>query len=293
MIQLQIDPAAAVVLLTDGIRCLTASRRHSDDWGLPGGKVEKGEPPLQAAIREFEEETGWKLKPEQLHAIYCGPDSTKSKRPNAPVIAYVCYVPHGDPSVSDFHSALYANSYQVEDGITIDNRHLHDLGVSSKGDVYADFNRATLTQYANWQYANVRKAPLIDDATIDAMSIERLKMALKRAVAGKSVSSAIPPGNIVRIRESVATANFLHRNNYDYIVDLAMTNTVDADMLGYVGYLADLHRLTPGKGLECLLTSHKYSITDMPTEYTQWLVPEDVVSRLDPEKIPTIEVEVG
>jgi len=35
-------------------------------WCLPGGGVEKGEKPKEAAIREFAEETGYRLKNPQL-----------------------------------------------------------------------------------------------------------------------------------------------------------------------------------------------------------------------------------
>jgi len=34
---------------------------YGEKWGLPAGKLEKGETPHQAAIRELEEETGIKL----------------------------------------------------------------------------------------------------------------------------------------------------------------------------------------------------------------------------------------
>lgn len=38
-------------------------------WGLPGGKLEKGETPLEAAVREFSEETGIVLESVRLHPI--------------------------------------------------------------------------------------------------------------------------------------------------------------------------------------------------------------------------------
>lgn len=49
-------------------------KRHVDKpygqtWGLPAGKIEKGEDPHQAAAREVEEEVGIKLDPEKLQEI--------------------------------------------------------------------------------------------------------------------------------------------------------------------------------------------------------------------------------
>ena len=48
---------AAVVLTRRGAR-LTA---HSNQWALPGGRVDDGETPLEAALRELDEEVGLRL----------------------------------------------------------------------------------------------------------------------------------------------------------------------------------------------------------------------------------------
>ena len=41
---------------------LFLQRQDDGTWGVPGGKVERGESPLNAVIREFREETGIALK---------------------------------------------------------------------------------------------------------------------------------------------------------------------------------------------------------------------------------------
>lgn len=54
---------ACVVIVIDPEtgHVLAATRRGTDDdWGFIGGKTD-GEPPLDAAVREFSEETGWDL----------------------------------------------------------------------------------------------------------------------------------------------------------------------------------------------------------------------------------------
>jgi 8-oxo-dGTP pyrophosphatase MutT (NUDIX family) len=52
------DPHGAAFLL-----CRRASklRRHAGQWALPGGRVDPGEEPLEAALREVEEELGLTL----------------------------------------------------------------------------------------------------------------------------------------------------------------------------------------------------------------------------------------
>ncbi len=48
---------AAVVLTRRGSRL----RAHSNQWALPGGRIDEGETPLEAAMRELEEEVGLRL----------------------------------------------------------------------------------------------------------------------------------------------------------------------------------------------------------------------------------------
>lgn len=63
-----------VVLLPDSsnqtcfvlTRRLSTLRRHAGQWALPGGRLEPGEKPAQAALREIREEIGLDLSPEAV-----------------------------------------------------------------------------------------------------------------------------------------------------------------------------------------------------------------------------------
>ncbi len=66
-------PRNACVLVEAGDRVLAISRgTDMNDWGLPGGKIEARESPLEAARRELREETGLALLPSELTPLYTG-----------------------------------------------------------------------------------------------------------------------------------------------------------------------------------------------------------------------------
>lgn len=56
----EVMPAAGVMIVTAAGKVLVLKRSDSGQWAFPGGKIEEGETPEQAAIRECEEETGFR-----------------------------------------------------------------------------------------------------------------------------------------------------------------------------------------------------------------------------------------
>jgi 8-oxo-dGTP pyrophosphatase MutT (NUDIX family) len=65
---LWLSTAAGVVLDADG-RVLLGRRSDTGQWGLPGGIIDPGEEPADAAVREIYEETGVIAVPEALVAV--------------------------------------------------------------------------------------------------------------------------------------------------------------------------------------------------------------------------------
>lgn len=62
--------AAGGIVLQNG-RVLLVHRPRYNDWSLPKGKLDDGESPLETAIREVREETGYEVEP-GAYAGSCG-----------------------------------------------------------------------------------------------------------------------------------------------------------------------------------------------------------------------------
>lgn len=86
------ESVAAVIFDREKRRVLLLKRRDIPVWVLPGGGLEPGEEPQDAALREAEEETGLKLKIERKVAFYI--PANKFTRPTH---FYECSVIEGQP----------------------------------------------------------------------------------------------------------------------------------------------------------------------------------------------------
>jgi len=67
-------PSAAVVILDDRMRLLLCLHADKNIWVAPGGLVEPGEQPADAAVRETWEETGLIVELTGILGVYGGSD---------------------------------------------------------------------------------------------------------------------------------------------------------------------------------------------------------------------------
>jgi len=86
---------AFAIILDDARRVLICHRRDIDAWNLPGGRVEDGEAPWDAAIRETREEVGLEVEVARLTGLYWKPETADL------VFAFECQVLSGTPGLSD------------------------------------------------------------------------------------------------------------------------------------------------------------------------------------------------
>jgi 8-oxo-dGTP pyrophosphatase MutT (NUDIX family) len=102
---LWLSTAAGVVLDDDG-RVLLGRRADTGTWALPGGIIEPGEEPADAAVREIFEETGVIAVPEVLAAVTVSEQITYQ---NGDVVRYLeilfrCRATGGTARVNDAES---------------------------------------------------------------------------------------------------------------------------------------------------------------------------------------------
>ncbi len=86
---------AFAVIFDNNRRVLLSHRRDYDLWNLPGGRVEIGELPTEAVIRETKEETGLDVAIEKLVGVYGKSNS------NDVVFTFLCSIEGGKLQITE------------------------------------------------------------------------------------------------------------------------------------------------------------------------------------------------
>ena len=100
-------PVVAVALIAPDRRILMQQRKLTGMfgglWEFPGGKVEPGESPESALLREIDEELGVALDPVALHALTFASDPALPPMPRQPhvILLYTCRRWQGEPRCLD------------------------------------------------------------------------------------------------------------------------------------------------------------------------------------------------
>jgi len=98
-----IVPVVAAAMLDVEGRVLLQQRRaggdHAGLWEFPGGKIEPGESPGEALVREIDEELGVGIDPADLVPLSfaCDPHDLAGLRPSTLILLYRCCKWQGEP----------------------------------------------------------------------------------------------------------------------------------------------------------------------------------------------------
>jgi 8-oxo-dGTP pyrophosphatase MutT (NUDIX family) len=126
--------AAAVVLDDDG-RVLLERRADTGRWALPGGIIDPGEQPADAAVRECFEETGVVAVPEALISVTVSPPVTYANGDHTQYLelTFRCRAVGGRACVNDAES-LEVCWYALDGLPELDERNLSWITQALGGD---------------------------------------------------------------------------------------------------------------------------------------------------------------
>lgn len=101
--EMDLMPVVAVALIDSAGRVLVAQRpegkEHAGLWEFPGGKIEPGESPESALVRELAEELGIAVDPASLSPLTFGSESRG--RRHLLLLLYRCTAWDGEPRAID------------------------------------------------------------------------------------------------------------------------------------------------------------------------------------------------
>jgi len=89
--QLVLLPSVAVLAWDDDGRLLMVQEKQTGLWQTVGGAVEPDEAPVEAAVREAEEEVGVRVQLDGIRAVVGGPQY-RLTYPNGDLVSYVSIV---------------------------------------------------------------------------------------------------------------------------------------------------------------------------------------------------------
>ena len=117
---LQLPSVCVAIRDTEG-RVLLALHLETDRWVLPGGTIEPGETPADAAVREAWEETGLVVNLTRLVGVFGGPEHVVQYR-NGDRTSYVscafeATIRHGDlhPEPSELRELRFVSQQEVNE----------------------------------------------------------------------------------------------------------------------------------------------------------------------------------
>ena len=88
-------------------------KQHGDLWEFPGGKVEAGEAPVQAAVRELAEELGVGLVAEALHPVGFAENHAPDQPRAVVILLYACREWTGEPQCLDAQALAWETPHAV------------------------------------------------------------------------------------------------------------------------------------------------------------------------------------
>lgn len=131
----RVSSVVVILLLPDG-RAVAVKAHYKAYWSFPGGAVDDGETPLQAAVREVKEEVNLTLNPDELR--------------------FVLVVDRESPAMRTYQFVFeYDITQEQADSIQIEKSELADHAIVTKDDILGGDGR-TYSQTARHWAAGVR-----------------------------------------------------------------------------------------------------------------------------------------
>jgi len=169
--------AVQVVILNEDGEVLAVSRKHDhNDFGLVGGKVDNGESPIQAIIRETKEETGLTLYEGGLFPIF------QMHKNGYMSYTYLVKVYDGNIHTDENHVVKWTSFNTVIDGSFGEWNYLVAESLISMGIdfdyVYTKKNRFENYYQYDWSYSTPKKFKYGSQGDWNVTIITKLNLAL-------------------------------------------------------------------------------------------------------------------